>query len=103
MDTLLQPSQTPAAQRLFEKRIDELEVQLNIELSSNSSWRSNVNQIKTDYLTVRRRHLFVNHSIHNPGYDQNAGIPDAQPDNVAINFDAIEFSPVSATRTRAPN
>jgi hypothetical protein len=97
MDTLLQPPETPVAQRLFEKRIDELQAQLGIELG-NSSWRSNVNRIKTDYLEVRRKHLFVDHSIHNPGYDQNAGIPDAQPDNVTITFGAIEFSPASGNQ-----
>jgi hypothetical protein len=97
MDTLLQPPETPVAQRLFEKRIDELQAQLSIELG-NSSWRSNVNRIKTDYLEVRRKHLFVDHSIHNPGYDQNAGIPDAQPDNVTINFGAVEFSPASGNQ-----
>jgi len=97
MDELLQPPNTPLAQRKFEKRIDELKAQLSIELAS-SGWSSNVERIKTDYLEVRRRHLFQNHSIHNPGYNQNAGIPDAQSDNVTINFDSIEFNPVSGNQ-----
>jgi len=91
MDELLQPPNTPVAQQKFEKRIDQLRTQLDNELGS-------LNKIKTDYLTVRRRHLFQNHSIHNPGYNQNAGIPDTQPDNVTIDFDSIDFNPVSGNQ-----
>ena len=97
MDELLQPPNTPLAQRKFEKRIDELRAQLDIELGSGG-WYSDLERIKTDYLTVRRRHLFENHSIHNPGYNQNAGIPDAQPASVTVNFDSIEFKPVSGNQ-----
>ena len=97
MDELLQPPNTPLAQRKFEKRVDELRAQLDNELSS-SGWYRDLEKIKTDYLTVRRRHLFENHSIHNPGYNQNAGIPDAQPANVTVNFDSIDFNPVSGNQ-----
>ena len=97
MDELLQPPNTPLAQRKFEKRIDELRTQLDIELGS-SGWYSNLERIKTDYLTVRRQHLFQNHSIHNPGYNQNAGIPDAQPASVTVNFDSVDFNPVSGNQ-----
>jgi len=97
MDELLQPPNTPVSQRKFEKRIDELRAQLDIELRS-TGWYNDLNRIKTDYLEVRRRHLFQDHSIHNPGYDQNAGIPDEQPDDVIINFDSIEFNPVSGNQ-----
>jgi len=97
MDELLQPPNTPVSQRKFEKRIDELKAQLDIELGS-SGWYRDLDRIKTDYLEVRRWHFFQNHSIHNPSYDQNAGIPDAQPDDVTINFDSIEFNPISANQ-----
>jgi len=97
MDELLQPPNTPLAQRKFEKRIDELRTQLDIELGS-SGWYRDLETIKTDYLTVRRRHLFENHSIHNPGYNQNAGIPDAQPASVTVNFGSIDFNPVSGNQ-----
>jgi len=97
MDELLQPPNTPVAQRKFEKRIDALRAQLNIELGS-AGWYSNLERIKTDYLVVRRRHLYENHSIHNPGYDQNAGIPDAQPADVTVNFGSIDFNPVSGNQ-----
>jgi hypothetical protein len=94
MDDLLQPPGTPAAELKFEKRIDELQAQLEIELGG-TSFHNNVNLIKTNYLAVRRRHLFYDHSIHNPSYDQNAGIPDAQPADVAIEFGMVEFNPAS--------
>jgi hypothetical protein len=97
MDDLLQPPNTPVTQRKFEKRVDELKAQLSIELGS-SGWNSNVERIKTDYLQVRRRHLFQDHSIHNPGYDQNAGIPDEQPEDVTANFDSIDFNPTSGNQ-----
>ena len=42
--------------------------------------------------------MFTDHSIHNPSYDQNAGIPDAQPADVAIDFGTIEFNPVSGNQ-----
>ncbi|MHC4326458.1 MAG: lamin tail domain-containing protein, partial [Planctomycetota bacterium] len=80
-----------------ENRIEELKAQLDIELGSGG-WYSNLNRIKNDYLTVRRRHLFQNHSIHNPGYNQNAGIPDAQPENVTVNIESIDFNPVSGNQ-----
>jgi len=97
MDELLQPPNTFLPQRKFEKRIDELRAQLDIELGS-SGWYSDLDRIKTQYLTVRRQHLFENHSIHNPGYDENAGIPDAQPESVTVNFDSIDFNPVSGNQ-----
>ena len=97
MDDLLQPPGTPTAELKFEKRIDELQARLEIELGG-TSFRNNVNLIKTNYLTVRRRHLFQNHSIHNPAYDQNAGIPDAQPGDVTVDFGMIEFNPASGNQ-----
>jgi hypothetical protein len=97
MDDLLQPPGTPVAELKFEKRIDELQAQLDIELGG-SSFYNNLNLIKTNYLAVRRQHLFNNHSIHNPGFDQNAGIPDAQPAGVIINFGSVEFNPASGNQ-----
>ncbi|UCG59434.1 MAG: lamin tail domain-containing protein, partial [Phycisphaerales bacterium] len=94
MDDLLQPPGTPTAELKFENRINELQAQLAIELGGGSFY-SSVNQIKTQYLAVRRQHLFVNHSINNPGYPDNAGIPDAQPDSVSVDFGTIEFNPPS--------
>ena len=97
MDDLLQPPGTPTSELKFDRRIDELQAQLEIELGG-SSFRNNINLIKTNYLNVRRRHLFQNHSIHNPGYEQNAGIPDAQPADVMIDFDTVEFNPASGNQ-----
>ncbi|MBN2271372.1 MAG: lamin tail domain-containing protein, partial [Sedimentisphaerales bacterium] len=94
MDDLLQAQGTPAGDLKFEKRIDELKAAAQIELGS-SSWNSDVSWIKTSYMVRRRQHLFVNHSINNPGYDQNAGIPDSQPANPTITIGSIDYNPAS--------
>ncbi|MBN1846642.1 MAG: lamin tail domain-containing protein, partial [Sedimentisphaerales bacterium] len=94
MDDLLQAPGTPADDLKFEKRIDELKAASQIELGG-STWNSNVEWIKSQYMVRRRQHLFVNHSIHNPGYDQNAGIPDSQVAHPTITIGAIEFNPAS--------
>ncbi len=97
MDELLQPPGTPTDQLKFERRIDELEAMLADDVASPVFFRE-IDRIKTDYLTVRREHLFVNHNINNPDFPDNAGIPNAQPDNVMIFFGAIEFNPVSGNQ-----
>ncbi|HEX40624.1 MAG TPA: hypothetical protein ENN81_01005, partial [Phycisphaerales bacterium] len=94
MDDLLQAPGTPAGELMFERRIEELRNSAQIELG-NSSWNSNVDWIKTTYMARRRNHLFVNHSINNPGYDQNAGIPDPQPANPMILIASVEYNPPS--------
>ena len=94
MDDLLQAPGTPAGDLKFERRIDELKAAAQIELGS-SGWNSNVDWIKTSYMVRRRQHLFVNHSINNPGYDQNAGIPDSQSANPTITIGSIKYNPAS--------
>jgi hypothetical protein len=94
MDNLLQPPGTPAAQLKYERRIDELVDLADIELGGANFYQE-VNRIKTEYLAVRRQHLYINHSINNPGYDQNAGIPDSQPPNPTITIGSIEYNPPS--------
>ena len=94
MDDLLQAPGTPTGDLKFEKRIDELKAAAQIELGS-SGWNSDVDWIKTSYMVRRRQHLFVSHSINNPGYDQNAGIPDSQPANPTITIGSIEYNPAS--------
>ena len=94
MDQLLQPSATPVGDRHYETRIDELTASVNTELGSTSFY-SEVNKIKTQYLPVRRRHFYEDHSINNPTYRDNAGIPHAQPAVVTINIGDIEYNPPS--------
>ncbi|MCD6394551.1 MAG: lamin tail domain-containing protein [Planctomycetes bacterium] len=97
MDEILQPSSTPLQQRYYENRIDQFVDQLDIELGG-SAFYSNVDAIKTQYLAVRRNHFYVNHSINNPGYPGNAGIPDAQSPVTTVNIGTIDFNPVSANQ-----
>lgn len=96
MDEILQPSSTPMAERYYERRIDELAQMLYPELGTSIS--SHINDLKTQYLMVRRRHLFENHSIHNPTYPDNAGIPDAQVAEPVIEIGTIDFNPVSGNQ-----
>ncbi|MBN2138951.1 MAG: lamin tail domain-containing protein [Sedimentisphaerales bacterium] len=94
MDDLLQPPGTPAIELKFERRINELKAAAQLELGS-TTWNNDVEWIKNTYMVRRRQHLFVNHSIHNPGYDQNAGIPDSQPASPTITIGSIDYNPAS--------
>ncbi|XAL99497.1 lamin tail domain-containing protein [Phycisphaeraceae bacterium D3-23] len=60
---------------------------------SNQSFNDAINVILNDYATRRRQHLYVNHSINNPGYPDNAGIPDAQIANPSLTIGNVEFNP----------
>ena len=62
---------------------------------SNQSFNTAVNVILDDYAVRRRQHLYVNHSINNPTFPDNAGIPDAQTMAPAIGIGAIDFNPIS--------
>ena len=42
--------------------------------------------------------MFENHSIHNPTYPDNAGIPDAQVAEPVIEIGTIDFNPVSGNQ-----
>ncbi|NQU25268.1 MAG: lamin tail domain-containing protein, partial [Candidatus Nealsonbacteria bacterium] len=107
MDELLDP-----AERHYENRIDELVAQLAPDvLLDKARWGGNTHfgstdytlqeataRIKNEYLGPRRTHLFSNHSIHNPGYPNNAGIPDAQTGNPTIQFGSLVFNPSSGNQ-----
>ncbi|HEY3393372.1 MAG TPA: CotH kinase family protein [Lacipirellulaceae bacterium] len=93
MDELLGPPGTPAGTSWLEQRVNELKAALQPHMSSQS-WLSNVNRIVGEYLTERREHLYVTHSINSPGPD-NADIPNAQVGNPPIQFGVIEHSPAS--------
>ena len=83
---------TPVNQRYFEKRLDELhDLMVNeIPVVDRANFRTFIDDIKTRYIAVRRNHLYVNHS-QNTSYPDFAGIPSAQPANVMIDFETIEF------------
>ncbi len=97
MDELLQPPSTPAAQRLFEKRIDELYAPAQPHLSNIGSA---VNSLKA-YFPTRRTQLYVDHNVNNkksPPVGGNAGIPDAQPQDTKLKFGAYEYNPPSGNQ-----
>ncbi len=95
MDQLLQPSETPYAQRYYESRINELyslikpDVMLDQaawppDWASGQSFDAAINGIKEEYLPERRTHLF---QTHGPGGD--GVVPAAQPANFSISFGEI--------------
>ena len=96
MDQFLQPSSTPLANRYYEKRIDEWLALLSSE--PGYSAQTDVSNIKTQYLPVRRRHFFEDHSINNPSYRDNAGIPDSQPASITLTIGAFESNPASGNQ-----
>jgi hypothetical protein len=97
MDQILQPTSNPLANRYYEKRIDEW-VALLLSEPGYSSLTSQVDLIKTQYLPVRRRHFFEDHSINNPTYRDNAGIPDSQPTSITLTIGDLEYNPASGNQ-----
>jgi len=122
MDELLKPPGTPYGELFIENRIDELvaamapDVALDYNKWANpwpwggqggyprdQSFQYAIDVIKNDYLAVRRTHLFVTHNVDRAGSYNIAGsysalIPNAQPDNPAINFGSFEYNPVSGNQ-----
>ncbi|MCA9185204.1 MAG: lamin tail domain-containing protein, partial [Planctomycetales bacterium] len=96
MDQLLLPAGSPETSWL-DRRIAELTADLQPEIGS-TSWLNDVNRITNEYLVERRQHLYVDHSIDNPTYPDNAAIPDAQIGNPAILFGAMDASPASGNQ-----
>jgi hypothetical protein len=97
MDELLQPPSTPAGQRLFENRVAELFAPARPHLGSIDAA---VNSLKA-YFPTRRTQLYVDHNVNhrtNPPVGGNAGIPDAQPQNVTLTFGAYDDSPTSGNQ-----
>jgi hypothetical protein len=96
MDELLGPPGTPAGTSWLEQRVAQLKTQIQPHIPSQqqSDWLTSVNRIIGEYLTERRQHLYVTHSINSPGPD-NADIPNAQVGNPPIEFGVIEHSPAS--------
>lgn len=81
----------------IENRVNELTAALQPHVNSGN-WLANVQQIVNEYLPERREHLYLNHSIHNPAYPDNAGIPDAQVGNPTIEISHVEYNPASGIR-----
>jgi hypothetical protein len=105
MDELLQAPDTPIDERVYERRIDSLfaEMQLDVALDA-AHWPPNtrgapqtfgqaVRDLEIHYLDARRIHLFETHGVDNQGI-----IPNAQPASAAVEFGAFEIVTIPADR-----
>jgi len=97
MDEYLQAPGTPVDQLRCEQRIDELAAIVSERLAG-PEFEAAVDAIKTQYLPVRRTHLYVNHAVGSSWPDEPAQIPAAQPAQFALQIGAVEFSPVSGNQ-----
>ena len=115
MDELLQPPDTPEAERYYERRIDQLVAQMQpdvaldatkwpVEWGEPQTFGEAIEILKDEYLAVRRVHLYETH-----GPDAGGIIPDAQPSDTRIEFGAMDFAPASGDQDeeyfslRSPN
>jgi len=121
MDELLQPADTPIADRYLEGRIDELAALIDphydqdprlgsddadLDYQRWNSWGNNddirraVEELKTVYLPARRRFLFETQSVDNGGEIPLAQIDLAElpAQQRKIEFGRIEFSPASGNQ-----
>lgn len=122
MDDFLKAPGTRAEDLFIEQRIDELvalmypDVQRDYQKWANpwtwggqggyardQSFAQAIEILKTDYLAVRREHLFVTHHIDNVADypidgSYSAGIPSAQPAYPRIDFGRINYSPESGNQ-----
>ena len=97
MDELLQAPSTPANQRFFESRIQEMYVPAKPNLGNLDGA---VNSLKS-YFPARRTQLYIDHNINNTASQPpggNAGIPDSQPANVSIKFGTYDCNPASGNQ-----
>jgi len=102
MDEILQPPGTPAAERIFENRIDEIFATAAADLPSAAA--NSLNGLK-NYFQTRRTQLYVTHSIDAltgangvPVNSDAAGIPHEQVGNPTLEFGQIEFQPASGNQ-----
>jgi hypothetical protein len=110
MDKLLQPADTPYAQRYYETRLDELYTQLKGDaafVAQNGDLKWAFDDIKNKYLGDwydgsrwwygARTHFYVDHS-QNAYYPDFAGIPPAELGSPPIRFGTFEVAPASGNQ-----
>lgn len=97
MDEYLQAPGTPVDQLRCEQRIDELAAAVSERLAS-PAFDDAVDAIKTQYLPVRRTHLYVNHAEGSLWPDEPAQIPAAQPQQFQLEIGAVEYNPDSGSQ-----
>lgn len=105
MDDYLCAPGMPYEQRYFEPRLDYWRTVLADDVKlDRAKWpvwgrqqtlSEALNLIANSYLPERRQHFFTNHSISNPGYPYNAGIPSAQTAAPQLRFGVVESTPTS--------
>jgi hypothetical protein len=105
MDEYLCAPGTPYEQRYFEPRLDYwraiLADDVRLDRAVWPSWGQQqtlsdaLNLISKSFLPERRQHLFINHSISNPDYPYNAGIPEEQTEAPQLRFGAVVPASVS--------
>ncbi len=105
MEQYLDEPGTPVQDRYLDNRIDEMLSQMSNQdrtlMQNLYSWgqRQTIQQaadiIKTQYLEVRRVHLFETHNVDNLAYGNRANIPNSQPAAPNITFGNLEFNPSS--------
>jgi hypothetical protein len=98
-DQFLLPPGSAAGSSWLEQRVAELKTVLQPYVGAGG-WLTEVNRITGEYLSERRQHLYVDHSINNPGYPDNARIPNAQAGNPTIQFGTIESNPASGNQNQ---
>jgi hypothetical protein len=99
MDELLQPPGTPVEERRYERRIDELFTRMQLDAALDTARWPNVEEwpeqpfaeavrsLRTDYLDVRRVHLYRTHGADNGGI-----IPDAQPATASVRIGDVHYA-----------
>lgn len=118
LDQWVQPPDTPPADRLLEGYIRHMTNLIALEASLDraqwgfSPWApgktfaAGVGDLFQQFITPRRRHWYVTHSITNTSRpigitsSHNAGIPLAQPDDVRLTFVGLDFNPVSGLQSQ---
>jgi hypothetical protein len=114
MDEYLQPPGTPYENLTLENMLDEFYAKCETEaILDKAKWgwatsygayglgtpttEEAIEDIKTEFLAVRREHLYVDHSL-NTSYPGYANIPAAQEDGLIINFGAYDACPTSGNQ-----
>ena len=114
MDEYLQPPGTPYVNRTIENMLDDYLAKCQNEADlDQAKWgwalgygayglgtptfAQAIEDIKTQFLDLRRTHLYVDHSL-NTSYPGYANIPAAQQTGLPINFGGYDVCPVSGNQ-----
>jgi hypothetical protein len=106
MDLLLQSPGTWPTQRRFEQHMDYMYELMKDDVAldrarwpyafgAQMDFLTGLNALKDGYLTQRRLHLYLNHSVHNAAYSKSALLPDPQPDDAVLLVGELDYNPVS--------